>query len=160
MQVANFADIEAEFNERVRAVVWCNVATIDSQQRPRSRILHPIWEGATGWIATSPNSYKSRHLASNPYISLAYVSDISKPVYVDCRAEWVDDKATKQRVWDLFKHTPEPVGYDPAPFFGSVDGRGFGVLKLTPWRIDLVAFPAPSMSEGTKVWRNPAGGLF
>ena len=30
----------------------------------------------------------------------------------------------------------------------------FGVLKLTPWRIDLVSFPSPSFDEGTRVWRN------
>ncbi len=155
MQVTNFADIEAEFNERIKTIVWCNVATIDSHNRPRSRVLHPIWEGSTGWIATSPQSYKARHLANNPYVSLAYVADISKPVYVDASTEWVDDMATKQRIWDLFKNTPEPLGYDPAGFFGSVDSPGYGLLKLTPWRIDLVTFPAPSMDEGTQVWRNP-----
>ena len=155
MQVENFADIEAEFIERVHTVVWCNVATIDSQNRPRSRILHPIWEGATGWIATNPDSFKAKHLTKNPYLSLAYVADITSPVYADCKAEWVDDVATKQRIWDLFKNTPEPLGYDPASFFGSVDAPGYGLLKLTPWRIDVVTFPAPSMDEGTKVWRNP-----
>jgi hypothetical protein len=44
VQVATFADIETEFIRRVHRVVWCNVATLDSQNRPRSRILHPIWE--------------------------------------------------------------------------------------------------------------------
>lgn len=156
MDVKDFAEIEAEFIERVQKIVWCNVATIDNQGRPRSRILHPIWEGSTGWIATNPQSFKARHIADNPYVSLAYVADIGQPVYADCMAEWIDDLPTKQRIWDLFKDTPEPVGYDPAPFFGSVDGPGFGLLKLTPWRIDLVTFPAPSMTEGTKVWRNPA----
>jgi hypothetical protein len=30
----------------------------------------------------------------------------------------------KQRIWNLFKTTPEPVGYDPEPTFGSIDGFG------------------------------------
>ena len=59
MRVENFAEIETEFIERVHSIVWCSVATIDSRQRPRSRILHPIWEGATGWIGTHRNSHKS-----------------------------------------------------------------------------------------------------
>lgn len=152
MEVSDFSAIEAEFLQRVQTAVWCSMATVDSQQRPRSRILHPIWEGSTGWIGTHPHSHKAHHLAQNPYVSLAYIADISKPVYVDCKTEWVDDPQQKQRVWNLFKSTPEPVGYDPAQFFGSVDSEAFGVLKLIPWRIELVTFPADSLNA-SPVWR-------
>ncbi|MCU0511626.1 MAG: pyridoxamine 5'-phosphate oxidase family protein [Anaerolineae bacterium] len=155
MKVQHFAAIETEFLERVNRIVWCSVTTIDRQQRPRSRILHPIWEGATGWIATGRNSLKAQHLAHNPHMALAYVADITRPVYVDCTAAWADDPADKRHVWDLFLHAPPPMGYDPAAFFGSVDHAEFGVLRLTPWRIDLTTFPAPSMEEGTRVWTAP-----
>ncbi len=152
MKITNFSTIETEFIERVHRMVWCNAATIDSQQRPRSRILHSIWEGSTGWIGTNRNSHKAQHLAKNPHMSLAYIADISSPVYVDCTAEWVDDLEQKKRIWELFKKAPPPLGYDPAPIFVSPDHENFGLLKLTPWRIDLVKFPAPSYEEGTKVW--------
>lgn len=154
MEITDFAHIEAEFIERVHRMVWCSAATIDSQGRPRSRILHPIWEGNTGWIGTHRNSHKAKHLAHNPHMSLAYIMNAFKPVYVECVAEWDDSLAQKQRVWDLFKYGPPPVGYDPGPTFGSPDDENFGVLKLTPWRIDIVTFPSPSMDEGTKVWRS------
>lgn len=153
MEITNFSDIEAEFIQRVHTMIWCNVATVDAQGRPRSRILHPIWEGNTGWIGTNRNTLKARHLDSNPYVSLAYIADVMKPVYVDCKTEWIDDLSQKQRIWDLFKNTPPPLGYDPAPEFISHDHENFGLLKLMPWRIDLVSFPAPSFQEGTKVWR-------
>jgi hypothetical protein len=153
MHVTHFSEIEAEFIERVHQMVWCSVATIDSQQRPRSRILHPIWEGSTGWIATHPDSLKAAHLARNPYVSLAYITDAMKPVYADCKSEWVADLDEKRRIWALFKSTPAPLGYDPAQDFISPESERFGLLKLTPWRIDLVTFPAPSFEEGTKVWR-------
>lgn len=152
MYVDNFADIEAEFIERVEKMVWCSAATIDTQGRPRSRVLHPIWQGQVGWIGTGAQSFKSRHLAANPYMSLAYVTNIHQPVYADCHAEWIIDRDTCQYVWDLFLNTPEPIGYDPAATFGSLEN--FNVIKLTPWRIDLVTFPAPSMDAGTRVWRN------
>src|SRR5687768_12063254 len=113
MQITNFSEIESEFIQRVHTMVWCSVATIDSQQRPRSRILHPIWEGATGWILTHPTSHKARHLARSSYVSLAYITDVMKPVYADCRAAWIDDLDQKKRVWELFKTAPEPLGYDP-----------------------------------------------
>jgi general stress protein 26 len=152
MDVFDFSEIEAEFLQRVHTMVWCSVATVDSKQRPRSRILHPIWEGNTGWIGTFRHSHKARHLAQNPHVSLAYIANITQPVYADCVAEWVDDPAVKQRIWDLFLHTPPPLGYDPAPLFGSPTDDNFGVLKLTPWRIELVTFPAESLNA-SPVWR-------
>ena len=86
-------------------------------------------------------------------MSLAYITDINKPVYVDCVAEWIEDLDQKQRIWDLFKNTPPPLGYDPAPDFVSPGYEKFGLLKLTPWRIALVSFPAPSHEEGQRIWR-------
>lgn len=157
MRVENFSDIESDFIERVHKMVWCNVATIDSQQRPRSRILHPIWEGSTGWICTHRDSYKSKHLEHNPHVSLAYITNIMQPVYVDCKAEWMTDLNEKRRIWELFRTTPEPLGFDPAHDFINPEHGNFGLLKLTPWRIDLVTFPAPSFAEGTRVWIRDLG---
>ena len=67
--VSSFSEIEREFIERVQKSVWCSVATVDAKNRPRSRLQHPIWEGATGWIATSRTSLKAKHLANNPYVA-------------------------------------------------------------------------------------------
>ena len=150
MDVQSFAEIEEEFIARVHTVVWCNVATVDQQGRPRSRVLHPIWEGTTGWIGTYRDSFKAQHLAHNPHVSLAYVGDVAKPVYAECVATWADDPAQKQHVWDLFAQAPHPLGYDPTPLFVIPDHARFGVLKLTPWRIELVQFPAEP-----RVWRAP-----
>ncbi|HEX6290279.1 MAG TPA: pyridoxamine 5'-phosphate oxidase family protein [Herpetosiphonaceae bacterium] len=145
MKVASFAEIEAPFLERVHIMVWCSMATLDTRNRPRSRILHPIWEDSLGWIATRRHSLKARHLAHSPYVSLAYIADIAKPVYVDCYAEWDESPDAKQHVWDLFLHAPPPLGYDPAPIFKSVDHPDYGVLKLRPWRIELYNFPQENL---------------
>ncbi len=144
MEIADFAEIQDEFIQRVHTMVWCNVATLDTQNRIRSRVLHPIWEGATGWITTRRHSHKAKHLAHSPYVSLAYIQDIAKPVYVDCTAEWVDDLAQKQSIWNWLTVTPAPLGFDPAPIYKSVDDPNFGLLKLTPWRIELYNFPSAS----------------
>ena len=151
----SLAEVAPAFVEMAHRIVWSSAATVDAHGRPRSRILHPFWEGATGWICTHRDSYKSKHLARNPYVSLAYITNVMQPVYVDCKTEWMTDLAEKRRVWDLFKNAPEPVGYDPAQDFISPEHENFGLLKLTPWRIDLVSFPAPSFKEGTRVWFNP-----
>ncbi len=148
MHTHDFNEIAPAFLERAHRMVWCNVATVDSKGRPRSRILHPIWEGQTGWITTNPRSLKSRDLAENPYVSLAYVSEVATPAYADCRAEWVDDPAMLEHVWNLLRSTPEPLGFDPgtmySPIGAEVEGLlPFGVLKLTPYRIVLTQWPKP-----------------
>jgi hypothetical protein len=149
VDIQSFDDIASEFHERVSMMVWCSAATIDRHWRPRSRILHPIWDGSTGWVATFPDSFKAKHLAINPYMSLAYIASISTPVYVDCKATWEEDPLTKLTVWNLFAATPEPLGYDPSFIFGSPDDPRFGVLRLTPWRIQLDDIP-----PGTRrIWR-------
>ena len=118
-----------------------------------TRILHPLWEGSTGWIGTSPLSLKAKHLEHNPYVSLSYWDPQQQQIYADCTAEWHNDVATKRRIWELYKSTPPPLGYDPAiipPWKDGPDTPAFGVLKLIPWRIELSGL-AEMMNP--KVWR-------
>lgn len=158
MEVNSFADIETEFMDRVRRIIWCSVATVDRRGRPRSRILHPIWEGPTGWIATGRRSLKEKHLRHNPYVSLCYWDQSQQQIYADCTATWEDDLAEKRRVWDLFKATPPPLGYDPALFWpAGPEEPGFGLLKLTPWRIELSALSDLITGTPPQVWRPPLG---
>lgn len=80
--------------------------------------------------------------------------NIQQPVYVDGRVEWVENLDQKRRIWELFKNASPPLGFDPARDYISPDHPYFGVLKVIPWRIDLVSFPAESFEKGTLVWRN------
>ncbi len=152
-QIADFAEIEPEFLERVQKAVLCVAASIEPHNRPRTRILHPIWQGATGWISTHRHSTKSKHLAHNSHLSLAYAADPLRPVYVDCMAEFVDDLVVKCWFWNLALNTPEPIGYDPALDFVAYDNPTYGVLKLIPWRIELY-----SLGVGTKIWKALSDG--
>ena len=56
--------IAPAFIEMAHSIVWASVATVDADSRPRSRILHPIWEwdgtDLFGWIATVPSPVKRR----------------------------------------------------------------------------------------------------
>lgn len=152
MEVSSFSEIAQEFVERTHRVVWCNAATVDRRGRPRSRILHPIWLEGTGWVLTRRHSFKEKHLAASPYVSLAYVAEIAAPVYVDCTAAWSEGAAEKRRVWEAFKSAPAPLGYDPGTIFPSIDDPGLGLLRLVPWRIELGNFPGTPI-----VWHAPAG---
>ena len=154
MDVASFDDIAGELHARAARIIWCTMATVDRQGRPRSRILHPIWEGDICWAATGRGSFKSKHIAHNPYVSLSYWDPQQQQIYADCRAEWEDGLEEKARIWELYKSTPPPLGYDLAMFFGDgPEDPRYGLLKLTPWRIELWSLPDMMSGIPNKVWR-------
>ena len=154
MDVASFADIEQDFNKRVSTIVWCLMTTVDSKGRPRSRVIHPVWEGATGYCLTGPESFKAKQLAKNPNASFGYWSVEHGLVIADCVTSWEPGSAEKQRIWDLFKNTPAPYGYDPSMFFqGGAADHGFGVLTLKPWRIELHGLQELMAGTPPRVWR-------
>ena len=115
---STLAEVAPAFVAMAHRIVWCSVATVDASQRPRSRILHPIWEWddgqLTGWIGTGPTPTKRAHLDSSPYLSCNYWAENHDTCIAECEAEWAFDLATRERVWNLFKSAPPPVGYDPA----------------------------------------------
>jgi len=47
MGLLTFSEIQAEFMTRVSQAVYCIMATVDRQNRPRTRVIHPIWEETT-----------------------------------------------------------------------------------------------------------------
>jgi hypothetical protein len=131
-------------------VVWCTVATVDRRNRPRSRVMHPIWEstdsGLVGWVTTRPTPLKLAHLTHTPYVSCSYWDAAHDIAVAECRAEWVDDLEVKEHAWELFRATPEPLGHDPYTIWpaGPADPDA-AVLRLTPWRlrVALVRDAAP-----------------
>jgi hypothetical protein len=130
------------FVEMAHRIVWCTVATVDEQGRPRSRILHPLWEwdgsSLVGWIATGPTPVKRAHLAHSPYVSANYWAPDHDTCTAECLATWHLDDETRTTMWDRFKNAPAPVGYDPAIIPQWADGPlspAFGVLRLEPWRL-------------------------
>jgi general stress protein 26 len=153
MEIAQFVDMQAEFMRRVSQSVYCTLVTVDLKNRPRSRIMHPIWDGSIGWVISWPASHKAKHLAHNPAVSLAYISDHTKPVYVDAVAEWVRTDGEKRRIWELHKTIPPPLGFDPEPHYGSIDHPYYGLLRFTPWRIEL-----GNLYDEPIVWRQRHDG--
>jgi general stress protein 26 len=133
----DFDAIAPEFDRRVRAMVYCSLATIDAEGRPRTRVIHPIWDGATGWVTSEARTAKVKQIAANPAVSLAYIAEPFKPVFVECRAAVQNDSATRQRVWDLYCRTPPPYGADMTEVWGELESPRYCVLRLDPWQIEL-----------------------
>lgn len=148
------------FVEMAHRIVWCSVATVDGHGRPRSRILHPIWQwdgdGLVGWIATSPTPVKRANLETSPYVSLNYWSPNHDTCTAECQATWILDDDGRQLVWDTFLNGPDPVGYNPAivPAWKSPTAEAFAALRLEPWRLRV--FPGTVLlGQGGEVlnWR-------
>ncbi len=158
--MSKLADVVPAFVEMAHRLVWCSAATVDAQGRPRSRVLHPIWQWdgqrIDGWIATSPTPLKRAHLKASPYLSLNYWAPSQDTCVAECRASWAFDDETRTMVWELFRAGPEPVGYDPAiiPGWDSPTSETFAAIHLEPWRLRV--FPGTVMTgQGGEVltWR-------
>jgi hypothetical protein len=148
----SISEVAPAFIEMAHRIVWCSVATVDGKGRPRSRILHPIWqwdgEQLVGWIGTGPTALKRAHLEAHPYMSLSYWEPSHDTCVADCRAQWHFDDETRTRIWELFAATPPPLGYNPSiiPAWTSPTVDAFAVLRLEPWRLRV--FPGSLMFEG------------
>jgi hypothetical protein len=146
-------EVAPAFIAMAHRIVWCSVATVDHQGRPRSRILHPLWEWdgneLVGWIATGPTPTKRSHLRHSPYISCSYWTDSHDTCIAECRALWYFDDETRTTVWNKFVNAPQPVGYDPAivPAWDKPTSESFAALRLEPWRLRV--FPGTALLTGT-----------
>ena len=145
-----------EFVEMAHKIVWCSVASVDAQNRPRSRVLHPFWEWdgseLTGWVATGATPTKMAHLNHSPFMSLNYWSPEQNTCVAECEATWYFDQETRTRIWDTYLALPPPLGYDPAiiPGWDSPETEGYAVLKFKPWRLRV--FPGSVlMGQGGNV---------
>ena len=74
-------------------------------------------------------------------------------IYADCTAAWEESLSEKQRLWDLFKNTPPPLGYDVGMFWKGPGDPQYGLLKLTPWRIELSSLEDLFKGIPAKIWR-------
>ena len=151
--MTDLATIAPHFVEMAHRIVWATVATVDRQDRPRTRILHPFWtwdgESLAGVVATGPTPLKQAHMTRSPYVSVNYWSPDQDTCTADCAAEWILDDAGRAEVWRTFVEAPAPVGYDPAIVPAWRDGPAspaFAGLRLTPWRLRVM--PGSAMLGG------------
>ncbi|MBJ7338636.1 pyridoxamine 5'-phosphate oxidase family protein [Mycolicibacterium sp.] len=148
-------EIAPAFRDMAHSIVWASVATVDRDGRPRTRILHPIWEWDSkelfGWIATVPTPLKRAHLDAHPEMAVSYWTPSQDTCSAECAVQWHTDDDTRRLVWDRFANGPEPVGYDPfiIPMWreGPTSDQ-FAVLRLTPYRLRVMAGTVMTAGEG------------
>ena len=150
--MTELSTIAPAFVDMAHRIVWATVATVDRNDSPRTRVLHPIWEwngtSLTGWIATTPQSPKATDLAHNNMVSLTYWDPSQDVATAECATSWITDDQGRHQAWERFANAPEPVGYDPSmiPTWTDPDAEAFGVLELTPQRLRV--FPGTLLLAG------------
>ena len=151
--MSDYRETAEGFQRMAHEIVWCSVATVEPDGRPRTRVLHPYWEWEdehlVGWIATGPTPLKVAALEHSPNVSLNYWAPSQDNCTAECAAIWHRDDVTRQRVWDTYKALPPPVGYDPAIIPPWADGPltpAFAALRLEPYRLRV--FPGTLLLAG------------
>ncbi len=142
--MSSLREIAPAFMDMAHQIVWASVSTVSPEGRPRSRVLHPLWQWdgdkLVGWVATAPTPLKRSHLDAHPHVSVNYWAASHDTCLAECHAELLLDLQTREMVWNLFADTPEPVGYDPSmiPGWDSPNSEDFAALRLEPWLLRVM----------------------
>ena len=147
--MSDLATTAPAFLEMASRIVYCSMATVDRQGRPRTRVVHPVWfwdgERLEGWVGSEVTPMKAAHLERTPFVSCGYfTSDTHEECAAECRARLHTDDETCEKAWDSIKATPPPLGYDPAIVPQWRDGPrspAFGAIHLDPWRLRVRHLP-------------------
>ncbi|GII95161.1 pyridoxamine 5'-phosphate oxidase family protein [Sinosporangium siamense] len=143
-KVQTFAEMKEEFDAYVGSTVYSTMVTVDAKGRPRTRVLIPVWDVVDGvplgWLATYKTPVKAAHIAGNPHTNFSYLTSRGhNAVAIDTVAAWDDDPEVRRHVWDLYLRTsPRGAGYDLGRFWSSPEDPKLHVLRLEPWRIQIV----------------------
>jgi general stress protein 26 len=145
---------DSAFWEKVHATAakatWAYLATVDGDQ-PKVRVVHPAFEGERVWVATGSNSPKARHIGKNAKVELFYQVAVPEMIHLTVTgiAKFVEDAKEKKRVWNS-----KIFDYDLSQFWpAGAEAKDFGLMLITPSRIELTSLPDMSVGKKPEVWR-------
>jgi general stress protein 26 len=129
--------------------IWAYLATAVGSQ-PKVRVVHPAFEGQRVWVATGRASAKARHIDKNPKVELFYqIGAEMVHLTVTGKAKFVEDLAEKKRIWNS-----KLFDYDLAQFWpGGPESKDFGLMLITPDRVELTSLPEMTTGKKPEVWR-------
>lgn len=138
-----------KFREAAAKLTWAYLATVDKHQ-PHVRVVHPAFEGEKVWIATGRKSPKARQIEANPQVEMFYaVGEQFTHLTVTGVARFVDDLGEKKRVWN-----GKAFDYELGQFWpGGPNSPDFGLILVTPSRIELTSLPDMGAGKKPLVWK-------
>ncbi|MEU1386634.1 MULTISPECIES: hypothetical protein [unclassified Nonomuraea] len=128
--------------EVVRSAVDDHVLRRDRERVQRLRRCHPVRHDG-----------HRRRQEPSPHTSFSYWKPGNSSVAIEATAAWDDDLATKRHVWDLYRATsPRGAGYDLGAFWRSPADPALHVLRLEPWRVQVIR----GADLRSRIWTPPA----
>ncbi len=162
--VAELAVVAPAFAEMANRIIYCTLATVDRGGRPRSRMVHTLWEwdgsSLVGWVGSIVTPMKRAHLQRTPYVSCNYWdgAEAYDTCVAECRAELLLDETSRLQGWERFKSVPPPLGYDPAIIPQWKEGPTSPAWGCCAWRRGTcVSFPASSLGRAEQSARSSPG---
>ena len=137
-------------HETAAKATWAYLATANGNQ-PKVRVVHPAFEGERVWVATGRASAKARHIDKNGKVELFYQIGAPEMIHliVTGNAKFVEDLAEKKRIWN-----GKVFDYDLAQFWpGGPESKDFGLMLITPDRVELTSLPEMTTGKKPEVWR-------
>ncbi len=144
---------ESSFWTKVHAAAaqatWAYLATTDGIH-PKVRVVHPAFEGERVWVATGRCSAKARQIGKNSNVELFYqIGAEMVHLTVTGKATFVEDLAEKKRIWN-----GHVFDYDLGQFWpAGPESEDFGLMLITPTRIELTSLPEMTTGKKPEVWR-------
>ena len=136
-----YQDTAEAFIRMAHRIVWASVATVEPDGRPRTRILHPIWEWVgdelVGWIATVQDRAEGhgagRAAGGVGELLVAVARHLRRRVHRGV----ADDAVTRHRTWHLFADAPNrsATTRGSSPAGTAPTSPAFCVLRLEPYRL-------------------------
>lgn len=157
----SYAELRDDLTAIISRIPYATMSTTDPRGRPRTRVLIAVWEldgpEPLGWLATFRTPVKARHLAAHPYASFSYWDPRQDTASVDTVATWTDRAEERRHAWRLYQDgSPRGVGYPPAAFWpGGPDSEAFQVLRLEPYRIQVLRGQELSRGIPARRWSRP-----
>ena len=145
---------DSKFWDKVHAAAakatWAYLATANGTQ-PKVRVVHPAFEGERVWVATGRGSAKARQIGKNSNVELFYqIGAEMVHLTVTGKATFVADPAEKKRIWNA-----KIFDYDLSQFWpAGPEADDFGLMLITPARIELTSLPEMTTGKKPEVWRS------
>src|SRR5271154_2421516 len=146
---------DSKFWEKAHAVAakatWAYLATAAGNQ-PKVRVVHPAFEGERVWVATGRESAKARQIGKNANVELFYqIGADMVHLTVTGKAKFVEDVGEKKRIWN-----GKVFDYDLSQFWpGGPESKDFGLMLITPDRVELTSLAEMTTGKKPEVWRAP-----
>lgn len=141
---ATMSKLEEVAREVISLATHCNLITVDSELRPRVRVMDAFSpeEDFTVWLATNPRSRKVTQIQSNANVSLYYLApDGMSYVMIQGKAELVNSLKLKRKYWK-----------DGWGTFYPRKRKDMVLIKVTPAWMEVVSY-AHGILGDEKTWK-------